>query len=126
MNIDSRDVVVPADPIALYARKERLYMGEQTYIFLGWAKGNSEIQDGERKGEKRPYFNIYVYSPVSDYKSEDYCATGFKAEKKSCVSDAVWKDLSIGEEIALYFNEKNKVVLATSTGRSCEPFAFDE
>ena len=40
----------------------------QGYVFLGWAAGKFET---ERK-EKRPYYNMFVLSPVSDYSSEDY------------------------------------------------------
>ena len=50
------------------------------YVFLGWAAGKFET---ERK-EKRPYYNMFVLSPVSDYSSEDYEASGYKAEKKKC------------------------------------------
>ena len=56
--------------------------GYDGHVFLGWAKGQFETEDGE----KRPYFNMYVMSPVSTYQSEDYEASGFKAEKKKCLS----------------------------------------
>ena len=55
----------------------------QGYVFLGWAKGQFEPQNGK---EKRPYYNIFVLSPVSDWTSEDYEAFGFKAEKKKCLA----------------------------------------
>mgnify|MGYP007104486118 FL=1 len=37
------------------------------YVFVGWAQGNFETE----KGDKRPYYNMYVLSPVSDFESED-------------------------------------------------------
>ena len=64
--------------------------GYDGYVFLGWAKGQFEAENGE----KRSYFNMYVLSPVSTYQSEDYEASGYKAEKKKCLSEEVWKDLS--------------------------------
>lgn len=69
-------------------------MGEESFyvdtsyqgsVFLGWATGTFET---ERK-EKRPYYNMFVLSPVSSYVSEDYQAFGFKAEKKKCIGKAL-------------------------------------
>ena len=54
------------------------------YVFLGWASGTFETE----KGVKMPYHNMYVVSPVSSYVSEDYQASGMKAEKKKCISAA--------------------------------------
>lgn len=95
-------------------------MGEQKYyIYVGCAEGQFEND----KHEKQPYFNMYVISPVSDYSSEDYRAKGFKAEKLKCLSPAVWKDLTVGELVTLYFTDKKAVALATSLGNmiSLEP-----
>lgn len=88
------------------------------YIFTGWAKGRFDAQDN-RTGEtfKKNYFNAYLISPVSDYKSEDYEASGFKAEKYSCLSAEVWKGLSPGEVVNVYFGEKEVIALMTSTGK---------
>ena len=92
-------------------------MSKETYfIYVGNAQGNVEVEEGERKGEKIPYFNMFVITPVSDYTSEDYKAEGFKAEKKKCVSAAVWKDLVPGEKCQLFFDDKGKVALASSLG----------
>lgn len=91
-------------------------MGEKYYIFVGCAEGRFEIGDGPNKGKYQNYYNMFVISPVSEFVSEDYKATGFKAEKFSVVSPAVWKDLTLGEKCSLYFNDKNKVVLASSLG----------
>lgn len=91
-------------------------MGEKYYIFVGCAEGRFEIQDGPDKGKMRDYANMFVISPVSDYKSDDYQASGFKAEKLTCLSPEVWKHLTPGEKCTLYFNEKKQVALATSLG----------
>lgn len=91
-------------------------MGEKYYIFVGCAEGQFEIEDGPDKGKKRSYANMFVISPVSDYKSDDYQADGFKAEKLSAISPKVWEDLTIGEKCTLYFNDKKQVALATSLG----------
>lgn len=99
-------------------------MGEEKYfIYVGNAVGNTTIEDGERKGEKRPYVNMYVLSPVSTYTSDDYKAFGFKAEKMKCISPDVWKDLTLGELCQLYFDDKKRVALASSLGSqiSLEP-----
>ena len=82
------------------------------YVFLGWAEGLFET-DG---GEKRPYYNMYVLSPVSSWKSEDYSAFGFKAEKKKCISADVWKDLNPGDRVKLFFDDKSRVVMAALDG----------
>ena len=81
------------------------------YVFVGYAQGrfDAETKDGM---EKRDYFNMYVISPVSSYQSEDYMAQGFKAEKKKCVSPDVWKELKPGDRVRLFFDDKNRVVLA--------------
>lgn len=91
-------------------------MGEKYYIYVGCAEGRFEIQDGPDKGKMRDYANMFVISPVSDYKSDDYQAQGFKAEKLSALSPEVWKDLTPGEKCTLYFNDKKAVALATSLG----------
>ena len=82
------------------------------YVFVGWAQGNFEADNGEKK----PYYSIYVLSPVSDYESEDYQASGFKAEKKKCVSPEVWKDLDFGSRVKLFFDDKKRVVMAALDG----------
>ena len=92
-------------------------MSKETYfIYVGNAQGNMVIEEGDRKGEKQPYYNMYVITPVSDYTSEDYKAEGFKAEKKKCLSPDVWKDLMPGEKCQLFFDDKQKVALASSLG----------
>jgi hypothetical protein len=80
----------------------------QGYVFVGHAQGNFETNEGM----KRPYFNMYVISPVSSYQSEDYQAMGWKAEKKSCVSSDIWKDLDPGCRVKLFFDDKKRVVMA--------------
>lgn len=85
--------------------------GYAGYVFLGWAKGQFDTDDG-----KRSYFNMYVVSPVSDYSSEDYEAKGWKAEKKSCIGEEVWKDLNPGDPVKLFFDDKKRVVMAVLDG----------
>lgn len=80
----------------------------QGYVFLGWAQGQFETE----KGERRPYYNMYVLSPVSSYVSDDYQAGGMKAEKKKCISADVWQGLEPGERVKLFFDDKGRVVMA--------------
>lgn len=87
-------------------------MDEKVYIFVGCAYGQFETD--EKK--KRPFANMFVLSPVSDYTSEDFQAKGYKAEKLRALSPAVWENLSIGELCTLYFDDKGRVALATSKG----------
>lgn len=82
--------------------------GYTGYVFVGWAAGWFEV----REGEKRPYANMYVLSPVSSYVSEDYEAHGMKAEKKKCLSSEVWKGLKVGDRVKLFFDDKQRVMLA--------------
>lgn len=84
----------------------------QGCVFLGWAAGKFET---ERK-EKRPYYNMFVLSPVSDYSSEDYEASGYKAEKKKCISPEVWQGLNPGDQVRLFFDDKSRVVSAALDG----------
>ncbi len=83
------------------------------YTYLGEAHGRFRTQ----QGELREFVNLYVASPVSDFKSEDFDASGWKAEKKSCVSLDVLKDgFKPGDQIRLFFDDKNRVVLVTLEG----------
>jgi len=79
--------------------------GYDGYVFLGWAKGQFEAENGE----KRPYFNMYVLSPFSTYQSEDYEAFGYKAEKKKCLSEEVWKELNPGDKVRLFFTPEEVI-----------------
>lgn len=82
--------------------------GYPGYVFLGWAKGQFETQTGE----KRSYYNMYVMSPVSSYQSEDYSASGFKADKKKCLNEEVWSSFNPGDRVKLFFDDKQRVVAA--------------
>lgn len=84
----------------------------QGYVFLNWAAGQFETE----KKEKRPYYNMFVLSPVSDYSSEDYKAFGYKAEKKKCISADVWEGLNPGDQVRLFFDDKSRVVSAALDG----------
>ncbi len=102
------------EPAAETSGKEFLVDPSYTgYVFVGYAMGRFEVDspDGEGK-EKRPYYNMYVVTPVSSFTSDDYRAYGMKAEKKKCVSAEVWKDLKIGCRVRLFFDDKKNVVMA--------------
>lgn len=86
----------------------------QGYIYVGNAKGRFDIDLPEGGTEKRPYFNMYVLSPVSSFKSEDYEGSGWKAEKLKCVGADVWKDLHPGDRVKLFFDDKKRVQMAVS------------
>ena len=81
------------------------------YVFLGWASGRFEANTAGGK-EKRPYHNMYVLSPVSTFRSDDYEAFGLKAEKKSCLSPEVWSGLAPGDRVKLFFDDKGRVQMA--------------
>ena len=76
------------------------------YVFIGWAAGQFEPENGNGK---RPYYNMFVLSPVSTYSSEDYQAFGLKAEKKKCLSPDVWNGLTPGDRVKLFFDDKGRV-----------------
>ena len=94
------------------------------WIVVGWAEGTMAVEredENKRKyTEMQSYYHLFVLSPVSSYKSDSYRATGLKAAKLSCASNAVWKDLKPMEVVNLYFNDRKKVSLAASTGVSVE------
>lgn len=95
------------------AKKEiKIDPAYQGYVFLGWASGMFE----PKPGEKRPYHNMYVFSPVSDYVSDEYEASGFKAEKKKCVTPDVWNGLTPGDKVRLFFDDKGRVIEAALDG----------
>lgn len=77
------------------------------YVYVGHAVGRFEND----LGEKQPFCNLYVLSPVSSYSSEDYSASGFKAEKKKCVSSDVINGLTIGDRVRLFFDDRQRVVM---------------
>ena len=81
----------------------------QGYIFVGHAEGKF---DGNRNGEKLPFYSMYVISPVSTWQSEDYEAIGWKAEKKRCISPEVWRGLEPGDHVMLFFDDKGRVIQA--------------
>lgn len=59
------------------------------YVFVGWAEGRFQTD----RGEMMPYTNIFVFSPVSNYESENYQAAGMKAEKSNACpqrSGRIW------------------------------------
>ena len=82
--------------------------GYQGYVFVGCAEGQFKTEDGRMM----PYANMFVLSPVSTYESEDYKASGMKAEKKKCLSPQVWEGLEIGNRVKLFFDDKQRVVMA--------------
>ena len=84
----------------------------QGYVFLGWAAGQFEARDGK----KQSYYNMYVFSPVSTYESDDYKASGFKAEKKKCLTSDVWDGLVPGDKVRLFFDDKQRVVSVALEG----------
>jgi len=90
-------------------KKLQLDTTYQGYVFLGWASGKFEPTPG---AEKRSYYNMFVFSPVSTYESEDYKASGFKAEKKKCVSPDVWTGLEPGNKVKLFFDDKGRIIEA--------------
>ncbi len=77
----------------------------QGYVFLGSAQGMFETRDRQRV----PYFNMFVFSPVSTYSSDDYQASGFKAEKKKCLNAEVWQGFQPGDKVKLFFDDKGRV-----------------
>ncbi len=84
----------------------------QGYVFLGSAQGLFDARDGR----KLPYFNMFVFSPVSTYSSPDYQASGFKAEKKKCLNAEVWQGFNPGDKVKLYFDDKGRVQTAALDG----------
>lgn len=90
------------------------------YVFLGAAQGRFEAEQKNAAGQTervmKDYFQMFVVSPVSSFSSDNYSAFGFKAEKKSCVSADVWKDVHIGDRVRLFFDDKKRVVMVALDG----------
>ena len=78
------------------------------YVYVGNAFGRFKND----AGQMQDFANIFVVSPASTYESDDFHATGFKAEKLKAVHPDVWKDLKIGDRVKLFFDEKKRVVMA--------------
>ena len=93
---------------------------ENEYLVVGWAQGLMDTEEEDANGKKvnvqRPYYQLFVLSPVSSYKSDTYTACGLKAQKLRCASDAVWKNINPMEVCYLFFDEKKRVAMAVSTG----------
>lgn len=78
------------------------------YTFLGSAVGLFKTD----RGDMRNYCNLYVCSPVSDFTSEFYKGSGFKAEKKSCLSSSVLGEgFKPGDKVKLFFDDRGRVQL---------------
>lgn len=84
----------------------------QGYVYVGHAVG----QFKNDRNEMQPYCNMYVISPVSSFTSEDYAAVGFKAEKKKCVSPDVFANLTIGDKVKLFFDDKQRIIMVAIDG----------
>ena len=84
----------------------------QGYVFLGWASGMFETSNGRRL----PYYNMFVFSPVSTFESDDYKASGFKAEKKKCINSDVWRGLEPGDKVRLFFDDKGRIIESALEG----------
>ena len=93
---------------------------ENEYLVVGWAQGLMDTEEEDANGKKvnvqRPYYQLFVLSPVSSYKSDTYTACGLKAQKLKCASVAVWKNINPMEVCNLFFDEKKRVAMAVSTG----------
>lgn len=89
----------------------------QGYTVTGWAQGLMEDDDGNQK----PYYQLFTVTPCSTWKSETYEAFGLKAEKKRCLGP-VWEDCGcqIGDTVKLFFDDKQRVVMAALEGASLE------
>lgn len=89
--------------------------GYAGYTFLGWARGERDAMEHEKdRGiEKVPYYNMFVVSPVSSFRSDTYEASGLKAEKIKCLSP-VWEEagLEFGDKCRLFFDKKNVCLMA--------------
>ena len=85
------------------------------YFYVGSAEGRFE---SNKTGNMIGFSNMYVISPVSDYQSNDYASRGYKAEKFKCVSNAVYQDLDIGDEIEAYFDSQQRIALVKRTGET--------
>lgn len=93
--------------------EEFIVSGEyQGYIYVGCAEGRFDAEDDQGNFIKKDYFNMNVISPVSFYISDDYRASGMKAQKKKCVDPSVWRDLKPGDRVKLFFDDKKRVVMA--------------
>lgn len=89
-----------------------IYVNYTGYVFVGCAEGRFDATLENGTTEKRPFANMYVLSPVSDYVTEDYRASGFKAEKLKCATPTVWDGLNPGDRIKLFFDNKGRVLMA--------------
>lgn len=84
----------------------------ECFIFTGSASGSFTTEDGRQQ----EYCNMYVISPVGEAR-DNYVPSGFKAEKLKCSSPDVYKELVCGEEVELFFDSRQRVSYAKTTGR---------
>ena len=61
------------------ANESKLYtFKEREWVVTGWAEGQMETEREDDKGQKvivmQPYYQLFVISPVSSYKSDNYSA----------------------------------------------------
>ena len=101
-----------AEQTAQAAQNIIIDMAYGGYTFVGHAEGQFET----KQGEMRPYFHMYVLSPVSSFISENYEAEGLKADKKKCIGPDVWAGFNPGDKVKLFFDDKQRVVMAALDG----------
>lgn len=76
-------------------------------VYLGHAQGLRDPMPAEIKNGvegKIPYYTLYVFSPVSSYRSDSYAGFGYKAEGVKCTGP-VWENMELkpGDHINLFF-----------------------
>ena len=84
----------------------------ESFVFVGSASGSFDTDDGR----KQEYCNMYVISTLGEARA-NYFPSGFKAEKLKCADPSVYKELQIGDEVELFFDSRQRVSYARTTGR---------
>ncbi len=82
-------------------------MDEKVYQFSGYMYGSFQTDNGE----KVPYCNIFVVSPIEGQENDEYHFGGHRAEKFKATGPDVFKDIKVGDKVELYFNSRNRVCL---------------
>lgn len=84
-------------------------MNENEYQVTGFQHGTFAGADGH----KVSYCNLFCIAPITGTETDDFHFEGHKAFTFKCASPDVLDGIKPKDHVQLYFNQRQRVVLAT-------------
>lgn len=82
------------------------------YVFVGSSSGVFKTNEGEQ----RRFVNMFVISPLNTNNNGQVSNYGYKAEKLKCIDTEVYKDLTPGDTIRVFFDQYGRAVSTALDG----------